>query len=199
MGKRRNQAPLAGAVLAGLMAGAACAGEGIAVQAVGKVDPALVERAAGFLQSNLLVRVRVLPPAAPRADTFEAAAAAAAKLREPGDAFLVAFVAAPRTTAQAPDLLATNRTAAINVRALAAPDAERAGRRFERMAMRGLGSLLGLPLCPNPYCALTDRLTITNLDDAARNYCPPCSGAAERAVRAAGLARLPEGAPPAGK
>jgi hypothetical protein len=61
-------------------------------------------------------------------------------------------------------------------------------RRVEREAMRGLGLLLGLPVCPNGRCVLSEHVDLEGLDKKGRNFCPPCLFRAQGLLEKAGVA-----------
>jgi len=89
----------------------------------------------------------------------------------------------------------SNKVMVINVGAFAIDDAEKEGRRIERLVMRGLGTFLGMGSCPNPHCALFEYKGLKQLDSMGRNYCPPHMMEGFKALDKAGIKRL-KPAPP---
>lgn len=68
----------------------------------------------------------------------------------------------------------------VNVGALRPADLSSEGakenfiRRVEKQAIGGVSEVLGVPACPFPRCAAYRGQTLVELDDMARNLCPPC-------------------------
>ncbi len=176
---------------AGLAWSAVASGAEIEVTTIGPVSTAMVERAAAFVGSTLGLRVHRVASTDSVAADFQKCAATLVRKRPGGDRLRIVYVAAKTESTSGPDLVVSNGVAVIDARRLPTDDPERTGRRFERMAFRSIGLLLGLPLCPNPYCALTDGSMLNNLDQAARTFCPPCEAAAQRALKAPKGQRAP--------
>lgn len=185
--------PFAWMAAAGLAWGAVAAGSEVEMTTIGPVSTALVDRAAAFVGDTLGLRVHCMVSTNGEAADFPKCAAALVRKRPDGDRLRIIYVAAKAKSTSGPDLVVSNGVAVIDARRLPTEDPERSGRRFERMAFRSIGLLLGLPLCPNPYCALTDGSMINNLDQAARTFCPPCEAAAQRALTSSKRPRVPSG------
>lgn len=157
----------------------------------GDVNPELLARAVNFVVDNCRVPVKsrkVDPPAA-----VDAAAALAA-LKAADEDLLIALVTAPVVPLEAcvavyPEVgVATvNLTPLIPAAKMGTMPGEGMCRRVDRETMRALGTLLALSECPNPTCALSKHESIKFLDMKGRNFCPPCQGRAEHALRERGF------------
>ena len=150
--------------------------EGMAVVRIGAVDEALAERARGFAEENLHMRVEMLPPQELEGESLDDAGRAISGLVGGQYAGVVGLVAPTGTVGAHGVSLLEQRVVVINVNALAPQDGDREkyGRRLERAVMRSCGMLMGLQACPNPQCALWSYSTVEQLDEMSRNFCPPC-------------------------
>jgi hypothetical protein len=147
----------------------------VALVAVGPVDEALVLRLKEWAQNNLAVEVP-LWKARPEAEaTLEAAGDWAAGKLKPEDAGVVVLTWPSENLPTHGVLKMADRVFIANVRAMKNPgvDDEVFARRMERQVMRGIGLLVGLDLSPNPQSAMSEYVTLQDLDQIGRNYDPP--------------------------
>ncbi|MBN1268959.1 MAG: hypothetical protein JXB04_05185 [Kiritimatiellae bacterium] len=155
---------------------------------VGALDDAMLERVRSFVENKLMIRTRVLDSRDPSGGTLNDEGAALADLAGPGVLCLVALIS-PEQAADAHGILLPElNIGVVNVPVLkpADDDQERFGRRLERQAMRAIGLLLGMELCPNPYCALRSYRDAAEMDATSRDMCPPCTARAQAAAVAKG-------------
>lgn len=165
----------------------------IAIVTLGEVSPELMARAVNFVADNCRVPVHSRKVEAPTADVVLDAAALAA-LKAADEDLLIALVTAPVVPLEAcvavyPEVgVATvNLTPLIPAAKMGTMPGEGMCRRVDRETMRALGTLLALSECPNPTCALSKHESIKFLDMKGRNFCPPCQGRAEHALRERGF------------
>ncbi len=75
----------------------------------------------------------------------------------------------------------TNGVAVVNLNALKLVDLTKPAaretyeRRIEKESVSGLATLLSMPPCPFPQCALYQHENVEALDAKGRNLCPPCT------------------------
>ncbi len=165
------------------------AAKSIAVVAVGPVDSALVDRVVAFAKENTALNIRVLPAVETSGETLDACAAEGAKGVGADDAALIVLASPSSDIKPHGSFLPEQHQAVVNVKSLvpAGEDAEVLGRRVEREVMQSIGLLMGVPVCPNPQCAMWQYTTDEELDAKGRNYCPPCAGAVQQAAAAKGV------------
>jgi hypothetical protein len=165
------------------------AGKSIAFVMVGPVDLPLMDRAAKFAMENTALNIHFLPAMEAAGDTLDAMGVAASRARGPEDAALVILAEPSLDIPAHRAFLPDNRVAVVNVKSLKPSngDAETWGRRVEREVMQGIGTLMGIPACPNPQCAMFQYSTDDELDAKGRNYCPPCLGAVQNAAKEKGV------------
>ena len=165
------------------------AGKSIALVAAGSVDAALMDRVVKFVRENTGLNIRVLPAMEATGETFDAVAASAAKIMGAEDAELVVLLEPSADIRPHGAMFPEQRVAVVNVKSLvpANGDIETLGRRVEREVMQSAGLLLGMPLCPNPQCAMWKYSTDEELDAKGRNFCPPCMEALQKAAREKGV------------
>jgi hypothetical protein len=195
---RRIVASLLSAVLM-IAAGAFAAGEAVPVKPkaaksiafviVGPVDSALKDRVVTFAKNNTALMIRLLPAMEVAGDTLDTMGVAASRAMGPQDAALVVLAAPSMDIPAHKVILSSSRVVVVNVKSLkpSGNDAEKWGRRVEREVMKGIGTLMGVPDCPNPQCAMFQHTTDDELDAKGRNYCPPCLSAVQRDAKGKGV------------
>ncbi len=65
-------------------------------------------------------------------------------------------------------------------------------RRLERLAMRSVGKILGLPEDPDPFCVMHPYREVEQLDGMGRNFSPPWQLKFDEAAERVGLRRTGE-------
>ncbi|MFH0953983.1 MAG: hypothetical protein V1873_06605 [Verrucomicrobiota bacterium] len=192
-------------VIGGLLAGFCVAAEpeeavakpaparAVALVAVGPVDETLARKVGDFVQQDIRLPVRLLPPQKAVGGTLDAEGEAAAKLMGEGDVCLVALVSPAEDIAAHGVGLSAQHVAALNVKALqpADGDQEKLARRLEKETMRSIGSLLGMSSCPNPQCVMWVHSTLDEMDAKSRSFCPPCLEKVRNAATANGIMLIP--------
>ncbi len=166
---------------------------GFAVMAVGNVETTLVKRVAHHLESTLWVPTRVFPPPPDLVTglTPERVKALATHRRF-NDVCLVILANAPQTAFPAEFILKEQSLACLNTASLRSgsptdrPE-DPFARRVEKETIRLVATLLGMPPCPMPLCALCTAEDEEHLDAKGRTPCPPCLGKLEDILRARGI------------
>ena len=165
----------------------------VALVAVGDVDDALVKDVQSWAEANLALPVPVLEKQTAVKGLLDEQARAVAKLIGPDDLGLVALVWPVDDVKNHGVIIKEDRVVVVNVRAMkeGAADDKMWTWRVERQALRGIGMLLDLQPCPDPFCTLTTYGTLEDLDKVGRNFCPPCLLKIQERVTAGGIELLP--------
>ncbi|MBT3192300.1 MAG: hypothetical protein HN341_07065 [Verrucomicrobia bacterium] len=111
-------------------------------------------------------------------------------MRSERDALVVVLVNTPASSAPAVVYSVRLGCAVVNTAVIAAIDGlTDQGRlaRIERAAMYGLGRLVGMPACLNPFCALSEYEHVQKDKIPGRNYCPNCCDRVAAGLRAVGV------------
>lgn len=99
------------------------------------------------------------------------------------DLCAVVLFAAPASETAHTIFDVTNRVVVVNTTAVKDPQPEKYLRRLDRLALRGVYSMLGLPSCPHPLCCLFPYGEQHTIDMIGRNGCPPCQFKAQTAAQ----------------
>lgn len=87
----------------------------------------------------------------------------------------------------------TNRmTALINVKPLLSDDTQKTTWRLQRMIMRSVAFLLGLPPAPDPNCVTRNYGSLEDLDTMGRNFTPPYNPMVRQKAQELGIPLDPE-------
>ncbi len=148
----------------------------VSLAVAGDLDAALVERVRMWAAVQLALPVPLDSPlsldGAPTS-LDEVARAAAARL-SPESLGVVVLFAGEQPVAHHGIYNPELRVAVVNVRLMAeGADEETFARRLERQVIRGICSLMGLELSPNPESAMAAYSSMEELDQIARNLDPP--------------------------
>ncbi len=164
-------------------------GKGLAIVCAGDVSKAQAERVRAFVEQNMAVVVRALPPRDNAGGSLDDEGRAVASLVAGEVGYLVALVSPVEEIKAHGVFLPGDRVAIVNVAALRPEDGdeERHARRVERGTMQSFGMLLGLTACPNPQCVMWTYENMGELDTKGRNFCPPCLDALQRKAEKEGL------------
>ena len=148
----------------------------IALVAVGQVDSNLVERVRAFVDANTAFHLKVLDAQSLVGGGLQQEGEAVAKLLNEKNWAIVALVWPDEDIPHHAIRLQDHNVTVVNVRAMKTEgaDDETFARRVERQAMKGIGMMLGMDVCPNPFCAMTQYNSLDELDRTGRNFCPPC-------------------------
>ena len=161
----------------------------VVVVATQEVPKPLVKRIADHLSGNLMIGVRQESAPVPKSGPL-----ALLSKFEKSDG--VAVILESRQGVSLADSLAvyTNlNICVVNVVALRPkaktklPSDEVLGRRTEKLVIQGVGRCIGMPFCLNPWCAMRGHVSMADLDEKGRNFCPVCLGKAMTALPANGI------------
>jgi len=137
------------------------------------INSQTLERIQNFVQAELSIRIRAttikqtsISGNAMKPDKFKS-------FKKDNDLIMVALVATTNTM-PVTTLLSTNDfLAVINLSDVKSTDNEIFSRRAERLVMRAIAFLSGLPPSPDGYCVTRDFRSLAELDKMGRNLCPP--------------------------
>lgn len=153
---------------------------GISLVAIGEVDDAFLARVQTRLEAVLTVRVVQRAPSSILKKTPQDEAKALSVLLNPGDRCLLALLNISEGIEFREGAFPEDRVGLVNIRALRPTDLstddgkEQYMRRIEKRSLFVVGSILGLEPCPLPLCAMHTVESEKDLDDTARDFCPPC-------------------------
>ena len=142
---------------------------------IGEMDEALSSRLAQWVQAQTGLAVDLLKPREVDEAGLEACAKQVKELVDKKHPLVVGLLAASNIGAKHGLLKYEDGVAVVNA-ALLVPedgDAERYGRRLERLVLGSYGFLLGMTYCPDPHCVMHPYKTLEQLDKMGRNFCPP--------------------------
>jgi hypothetical protein len=161
----------------------------VALVRAGDMDEALVRRAQEWAQQNTAISVTLLDAQPAGKGPLNDQGHELAKLLGPDDIGLVALVSADEDVKDAMVLLQDAPVVVVNVNALkeGVSGDDMLARRVEREVMRGIGLIMGLEQCPDPFCVMTVCPSIPDLDQMGRNFCPPCLSRIQTKARASGI------------
>lgn len=165
----------------------------VALVKAGPVNVAIVDRARDWAESQLAIPVPLAESLENPGATFDAVAEEAAKRLTPEDLGVVVLLqsetALPNHGVYRPDL----RVVVINMNLMQdGGDPEKFGRRVERQVIRGIGTLMGLELSPNPQSAMAAYSTMDELDQIGRNLDPPWLVRLQKRARELGIPLDPD-------
>jgi hypothetical protein len=167
---------------------------------VGTPNESLLRRVGDFVGATCRCDVRVADSILATNTAVQAIEGTAAGALRDSDMCLIALCNLPGSAKFRVGLFPQQRIVLVNAAMLKPKDVstadatERYARRVEKESLFMLGQLLGLGGCPNKLCCMHPAMTGKDLDEIARNYCPPCQGAVLKALIAKGLT-LKTGAP----
>jgi hypothetical protein len=161
----------------------------VAFVAVGDVDDAVVKDAQAWAESNLALPVAVLEKQPAGKGLLDEQGREVARLLKPGDLGLVALVWPEQDIAEHGVILLEEHVVVVNMRAIrdGAADETRYMWRAERLALRGIATIMGLEPCPDPHCVFGFYNARDQLDSMGRNFCPPCLMKIQQAYKAQGI------------
>lgn len=164
----------------------------IVLATFGHSDTGMTRRVATYVARECGVPVHVLPHRMKIAATLAKQQDVLTSMLKGENLCMVALMDVPGETNFVESVSLTNRIALINAAMLKtegddARSSEVYGRRLEKRAMNAVGSMLGLPPCPNPRCAMSPHRTFRELDAHGRNYCPPCQFRTQQSLIAKGV------------
>lgn len=193
-------------MMAGMMAGAGCAGADeapaagkvhnpVALVKAGAMDDALLQRLRDWAQNEMALPVPLAESLEVSATTLDEVADEAAKRVGEADlGYVVLFVSTnpvPHHGVYRPE----QKVVVVNVNLMReGADDEKFARRLERQVIRGIGVLLGLEWSPNPTSAMAAYTTLEELDQIGRNLDPPWQLKMQQRARALGLQVDPDNA-----
>jgi hypothetical protein len=160
----------------------------VALVVAGPVDEAVVARVKAWAEEQLAIPVPLAEALETKGASMDAVAREASARLAPEDLGVIVLLKSeqelPNHGIFNPDL----RVVVVNVNRMAKDaDEETFGRRMERQVIRGIGSLLGLELSPNPESAMAFYSTMEELDMMGRNLDPPWLYQLQQRARAFGL------------
>ncbi|MCO5045380.1 MAG: hypothetical protein M9935_08915 [Kiritimatiellae bacterium] len=146
----------------------------VVLATAGPVSAEILERVKNWGELQLAIPVPVVESLDVKGESFDEVAEAAAKRLAPEDLGVVVLLHSekplPNHGVYRPDL----RVVVVNVNLMEeGADAETFGRRMERQVIRGIGTLMGLELSPNPQSAMAMYSSMDELDQIGRNLDPP--------------------------
>lgn len=167
----------------------------VALVKAGPVSDAIVDRVKEWAESQLAIPVPVAESLETKAESFDEVAAEAAARLAPEDLGVIVLLLSekplPNHGVYRPDL----RVVIVNVNLMQeGADEETFGRRMERQVIRGIGTLMGLELSPNPESAMAMYSTMEELDQMGRNLDPPWLYRLQERARDLGITLDPESA-----
>jgi hypothetical protein len=169
---------------------------GVTLIGVGNMEKELVMDVAEHLLVNLMVPVHVRHLDVPVSDPEVLRKQVEAK-REKGDLCVVALVKAPanwhrdQVFAEAATALLIP-DAMVPLEKSSQKDKERRWRlRIKKESIRAVASMVSMPACPFPRCALLNHLNDRQLDAKGYNPCPPCQSKLEKSMMSAGAVVRP--------
>ncbi|MCZ7591891.1 MAG: hypothetical protein M5U15_06925 [Kiritimatiellae bacterium] len=165
----------------------------VALVTAGPVSDEIVNRVQQWAQSQLAIPVPVAAPIETSAETFDVVAEDAANNLKPEDLGYVVLLhrgkPLPNHGVYRPDL----RVVVVNVNLMQeGADDETFGRRMERQVIRGIGTLMGLELSPNPQSAMAAYSNTEELDRIGRNLDPPWLLRLQKRAKELGIPLDPE-------
>lgn len=165
----------------------------VALAKAGPVSDAIMERVQKWGESQLAIPVPVAEPLETSGTSFDAVARDAAKNLKPEDLGYVVLLLSekplPNHGVYNPEL----RVVIVNVNLMEeGADEETFGRRMERQVIRGIGTLMGLELSPNPESAMSAYSSMEELDRIGRNLDPPWLLRLQERARELGIPLDPE-------
>ncbi|MBW7907573.1 MAG: hypothetical protein H3C50_01450 [Kiritimatiellae bacterium] len=146
----------------------------VVLATAGPVSAEILARVKNWGESQLAIPVPVVESLDVKGESFDEVAEAAGKRLAPEDLGVVVLLLSemplPNHGVYRPDL----RVVVVNVNLMEeGADAEKFGRRMERQVIRGIGTLMGLELSPNPQSAMAMYSNMDELDQIGRNLDPP--------------------------
>lgn len=171
----------------------------VVITLAGRPDTNLVDKVASYVGENCGCAVRVRQArAGGLSSTPEAEAAELQKTLGSNDVFLVELLNVPEDTKFRSYVFSGRHVALLNVWSLRlSGDSSGPSRRilYEARVMKEtmclLGRMLGLDVCPNPRCALSNWESEEQLDKKGGNFCPPCKNKAQEFLSQAGVTLIP--------
>ncbi|HMP75025.1 MAG TPA: hypothetical protein PKE12_01895 [Kiritimatiellia bacterium] len=165
----------------------------VALVVAGPVDEAVVTRVKAWAEEQLAIPVPRGEALDTKGESLDAVAQEASARLVPEDLGVIVLLKSeqelPNHGIFNPDL----RVVVVNVNLMEKDaDEETFGRRMERQVIRGIGTLLGLELSPNPESAMAFYSTMEELDLMGRNLDPPWLYQLQQRARAFGLPLDPE-------
>lgn len=146
----------------------------VALVKAGPVSDAIMNRIQQWGESQLAIPVPVAEPLETSGESFEVVAEDAAKNLKPEDLGYVVLLHSEKPLANHGVYNPELRIVIVNVNLMEeGADEETFGRRMERQVIRGIGTLMGLELSPNPESAMSAYSSIEELDRIGRNLDPP--------------------------
>ncbi len=165
----------------------------VALVKAGPVDEALLRRVKEWAERVLAIPAPVAESLDPGDATMDAVAEQASARLQPEDLGVVVLLSGPGDLPNHGIYREDLRVVVVNVRLMQqGADEETFGRRMERQVIRGIGSLMGLELSPNPESAMADYTTMEELDQMGRSLDPPWLHRLQLRARELGIALDPE-------
>jgi hypothetical protein len=146
----------------------------VALVRAGAVEDEIVERVKSWAESQLAIPVPLAESMETKADSLNAVADEAAARVGPDDLGLIVLFQSETPVPNHGIFRPEQRVVVVNVGLMReGADEEKFGRRMERQVIRGIGTLMGLELSPNPESAMCMYSTMEELDQMGRNLDPP--------------------------
>lgn len=165
----------------------------VALVKAGPVEDAIMERVKNWAETQLAIPVPVAESLETQAESMDAVAAEASARLTPDDLGVIVLLASDRALPNHGIFNPELRVVVVNVNQMReGADEETFGRRMERQVIRGIGSLMGLELSPNPESAMTQYSTLEELDQIGRNLDPPWLYRLQQRARELGIPLDPD-------
>lgn len=165
----------------------------VALVKAGPLDEAILQRVKTWAENELAIPVPVAESLETDAASMDAVAEQASARLQPEDLGVIVLLTRDTDLPNHGIFREDLRVVVVNVRVMQqGADEETFGRRMERQVIRGIGSLMGLELCPNPESAMAFYSTMEELDQMGRNLDPPWLLQLQSRARANGIALDPE-------
>ncbi len=146
----------------------------VVLAVAGPVSAEILERVKNWGESQLAIPVPVVESLDVKGESFDEVTAAASERLAPEDLGVVVLLLSEKPLPNHGVYNPDRRVVVVNVNLMQdGADEERFGRRMERQVIRGIGTLMGLELSPNPQSAMAMYSSLEELDQIGRNLDPP--------------------------
>jgi predicted Zn-dependent protease len=136
------------------------------------VSPTMMKQAVDFAEAQLQFQLKEVAGENADCPDTESCITYVLKRKGASDAAVIGVVST--TNFALHQVLDTNRMAAvINVEYLKSDDEKTAVWRLQRMLLRSVAFLLGIPPAPDPRCVTRNYRSLEDLDSMGRNFTPP--------------------------